>query len=51
MLDLLIETDMLDSKPVETSIEMNHKLVIQHDQTPTNKEMYQRLVGRLTYAS
>ena len=51
MLDLLTETDMLNCKPVETPIEMNHKLIIQKNQTPTNKERYQRLVGRLIYLS
>ena len=49
VLDLLAETGMLDCKPIETPIEMNHKLAIQQDQTPTNKERYQRLVGRLIY--
>ena len=51
VLDLLAETGMLDCKPIETPIEMNHKLAIQQDQTPTNKERYQRLVGRLIYLS
>ncbi|CAL9009512.1 unnamed protein product, partial [Prunus brigantina] len=32
-----------------TSIEMNHKLCEDMDQEPTNKEQYQRLVGRLIY--
>lgn len=51
MLDLLPETGMIDCKPVETLIEMNHKLTIQEDQNPVNKEKYQRLVGRLIYLS
>ena len=38
-------------KLAETSIEMNHKLTIQKNQIPTNKERYQRLVGRLIYLS
>ncbi|GKE32503.1 putative RNA-directed DNA polymerase, partial [Tanacetum coccineum] len=51
VLDLLTETGMLDCKPVETPIEMNHKLSILPDQVPTNKERYQRPVGKLIYLS
>ena len=51
VLDLLIETGMLDCKPVETPMEMNHKLRILPDQAPTDKGRYQRLVGRLIYLS
>ena len=51
MLDLLTETGMLDCKPVETPMEMNHKLGILPDQAPTDKGRYQRLVGRLIYLS
>ena len=51
VLDLLTETGMLDCKPVETPMEMNHKLGILPDQALTNKECYQRLVGRLIYLS
>ena len=42
---------MLACKPVETPIEMNHKLGIFPDQVPTDKGQYQRLVGRLIYLS
>lgn len=42
---------MLDCKPIETSIEMNHKLRIYPDQLPTDKSRYQCLVGRLIYLS
>ncbi|BBG94842.1 HXXXD-type acyl-transferase family protein [Prunus dulcis] len=49
ILDLLTETGMLGCKPVDTPIEMNHKLCEDMDQEPTNKEQYQRLVGRLIY--
>ena len=51
MLDLLTKTGMLDCKPVETPMEMNHKLGILPDQAPTDKGRYQRLVGRLIYLS
>lgn len=40
---------MLDYKLAETPMEMNHKLEIKQDQIPTNKDRYQRLVGRLIY--
>ncbi|CAL8165419.1 unnamed protein product [Prunus armeniaca] len=40
---------MLGCKPTDTPIEMNHKLCEGMDQKPTNKEQYQRLVGRLMY--
>ncbi|BBG93591.1 transposable element gene [Prunus dulcis] len=43
VLDLLTETGMLGCKPVDTPIEMNHKLCEDIDQEPTNKEQYQRL--------
>ena len=51
VLDLLTETGMLDYKPVETPMEMNHKLGILPDQAPTDKGRYQRLVERLIYLS
>ncbi|CAL9011097.1 unnamed protein product, partial [Prunus brigantina] len=40
---------LLGCKPADTPIEMNHKLCEGMDQEPTNKEQYQRLVGRLIY--
>ncbi|CAL8138863.1 unnamed protein product [Prunus armeniaca] len=49
VMDLLTETEMLGYKPADTPIEMNHKLCEDTDQEPTNKEQYQRLVGRLIY--
>ncbi|XP_020417916.1 uncharacterized protein LOC109948642 [Prunus persica] len=49
VLDLLTETRMLGCKPVDTPIEMNHKLCEDIDQEPTNKEQYQHLVGSLIY--
>lgn len=42
---------MLACKPVETPIEMNHKLGECQNQVPTDKGRYQRLVGRLIYLS
>ena len=51
VLDLLTETSMLNCRPVDTPIEMNHGLVIHPNQVPTNKERYQRLVGKLIYLS
>jgi hypothetical protein len=42
---------MLDCKHVDTSIIQNHYLVEYPDQVPTNKERYQKLVGRLIYLS
>lgn len=51
MLDFLTETGMLACKPVETPIEMNHKLGESVDQVSTDKGRYQRLVGKLIYLS
>jgi len=42
---------MLECKPVESLIVQNHCLAIHPDQVPTNKQRYQRLVGRLIYLS
>ena len=49
VLDLLSETGMLACKPVETPIQMNHRLGILPDQIPTDIGRYQRLVGKLIY--
>ncbi|PRQ35290.1 putative RNA-directed DNA polymerase [Rosa chinensis] len=51
VLDLLAEKGMLDCRPMETPIEMSHRLAIYPDQVPTDKGRYQRLVGRLIYLS
>ncbi|BFG38701.1 hypothetical protein CerSpe_249750 [Prunus speciosa] len=51
VLDLLNETGMLACKPADTPIVQNHNLEILPDQVPTNKDRYQRLVGRLIYLS
>ena len=51
VLDLLAETGMLDCKPADTPIVQNHHLAVHPDQVPTNRDRYQRLVGRLIYLS
>ena len=51
MLDLLSEVGLLDCKPIDTPIVQNHKLGEYSDHVPTNKERYQRLVGKLVYLS
>ncbi|CAL9020209.1 unnamed protein product [Prunus brigantina] len=49
VLDLLTETGILGCALAKTHIVKNHHLAIYPDQVPTNKETYQRLVGRLFY--
>lgn len=49
VLDLLSEVGMIDCKSADTPIVQNHKLEEYRDQVPTNKERYQRLVGKLIY--
>ena len=49
--DLLKETGKLACKPVDTPINPNHKLGEALDDPTVDKEMYQRLVGRLIYLS
>ena len=51
VLDLLSEVGLLDCKPADTPIFQNHKLGEYSDHVPTNKEKYQRLVGKLIYLS
>ncbi|CAL8152275.1 unnamed protein product [Prunus armeniaca] len=45
------ETGMLYCKPIDTPSEQNHKLRLYPHQVPTDKERYQRLVGKLIYLS
>ncbi|CAL2238912.1 unnamed protein product [Prunus armeniaca] len=45
------EIGMLDCKPIDTLSEQNHKLELYPNQVPTDKERYQRLVGKLIYLS
>lgn len=49
MLDLLAETGMFDCKGADTPIIQNRHLGEYPDQVPTNKERYQRIVGKLIY--
>lgn len=42
---------MLECKPTDTPIVQNHQLGIYTDQVPTDKERYQRIVGKLIYLS
>ena len=49
ILDILTDTGMLASKLANTPMELNHQLGEYPNQVPTNKERYQRLVGKLIY--
>ena len=49
-MDLLVETRMLDCKPAETPIVVNHGLQTLGVEA-TNREQYQKLVGKLIYLS
>jgi len=51
VLDLLTETGMLGCKPIETPIEQNHKNFCCVDASSTDRQRYQRLVGKLIYLS
>lgn len=51
ILDLLAKVGMLDCKPIDTPIVQNHRLREYFGLVPTNKERYQRLVGKLIYFS
>ena len=48
-LDILNETGNSACEPVNTPIEVNHGMSIYPDRIPTNKETYQRLVGKLIH--
>lgn len=48
-LDLLQETRMLGCRPADTPMESNVKIGEEKESPPIDKEMYQRLVGRLIY--
>ena len=51
ILDLLSKVGLLDYKPADSPIVQNHRLGEYPDQVLTNKERYQRLVGKLIYLS
>ncbi|XP_047966014.1 uncharacterized mitochondrial protein AtMg00810-like [Salvia hispanica] len=51
ILDILAETGLLDCKPVDTPILVNHGLQILEGAEPANQGKYQRLVGKLIYLS
>ena len=51
VLDLLSEVGLIDCKPADTPMVQNHKLGEHSNQVPTNKERYQKLVGKLIYLS
>lgn len=49
VLDLLTEVGMLECKPCDTPIVMNHKTQLIEGADPADRSQYQRLVGRLIY--
>ena len=51
ILDLLAKTGMLDCKPAETPIVVNHRLQTEPKGKSTDREQYQKLVGKLIYLS
>ena len=51
VIDLLRETGKLTCKPTSTPIDLNHKLGEIEEDIVVDREMYQRLVGRLIYIS
>ncbi len=51
ILDLLTETGMIDCKPAETPIVVNHGLQIAEGAELTDRQRYQHLIGKLIYLS
>lgn len=51
VVDLLKETCMLGSKPVDTPMDPNIKVGTEKDSHPIDKGRYQRLMGKLIYMS
>ena len=49
MLNILKDTGLLGSKPVETSMDPNVKLYEDQGELLSNPERYHRLVGKLNY--
>ena len=48
-LDILVKTNMLDSKPVDTPMDPNVKLVPSQGGLLRDPRRYRRLVGKLNY--
>ncbi|KAJ0617795.1 putative RNA-directed DNA polymerase [Helianthus annuus] len=51
VLDLLAETGLIDCKPADTPMVVNHNLHMELDGKLADRERYQRLVGKLIYLS
>ncbi|XP_042009232.1 uncharacterized mitochondrial protein AtMg00810-like [Salvia splendens] len=51
VVDLLAETSLLDCKPAETPMVVNHGLRVVEGARAPDREQYQRLVGKLIYLS
>ncbi|XP_042005728.1 uncharacterized mitochondrial protein AtMg00810-like [Salvia splendens] len=51
VLDILVETGLIDCKPVDTSILVNHGLQISDEAELADQGKYQCLVGKLIYLS
>ena len=51
IIDMVTETSLMESKPVDTPIEENHKLGYKKEEVPVDKGTYQMLMGRLIYLS
>ena len=49
VLDLLNETGMLGSKPVDTPMDLNTKLIADQDEFLADPGRYRRVVGKLNY--
>ena len=49
VLELLNETEMFGSKPVDTPMDLNTKLIADQDELLADPGRYRRLVGKLNY--
>ena len=50
-MDLLAETVMVDCKPADAPMQVNHDLKFEEGANLADKERYQRLIGKLIYLS
>jgi len=50
-MDLLAKIGMVDCKPADTPMQVNHGLKFEEGANMADKERYQRLVGKLIYLS